>query len=222
MKTTTIVVALFASTLAYAAAATAQQTVVDAIESPRWSYEFRAGEYAPDLDLFETFYGDDREDYYGMAFSYRFDDWLEVGGELSQMRASGVGVLTNSQTLGGSVKYRLNPIQVYSNVIFQRDAMQRVVPYLGLGLTVARYDQEVDLQGSSSGYTDLGYTARAGIRFRIATRQTARSMATSGSSYWRSFIFLEAQHISTEIDDIELGGEAYLLGFRMEFDLNGS
>ncbi len=188
------------------------------IESPRWSYEIRGGNYHPDLDLFETFYGDNKEDYFGLAGSYRLKEWLEIGGEYSQMRAKGVGILTSTQALGGSVTYRLNPAHIYSNFIFQRSVRQRVVPYVGLGLTVAAYKQDVEIQGSIDGRTDLGYSARLGVRFLVGSKGLTATAASAGNPDWRSYIFLEAQQISVEVDDIELGGQSYMLGFRMEFN----
>ena len=192
------------------------------IESPRWSYEIRGGNYHPDLDLFETFYGDDKEDYFGLAGSYRLKEWLEIGGEYSQMRAKGVGILTTTQALGGSVTYRLNPAHIYSNFIFQRGVRQRVVPYVGLGLTVAAYKQDVEVQGSINGRTDLGYSARLGVRFLAGSEGLTATAASDGNPYWRGYIFLEAQQISVEVDDIELGGRSYMLGFRMEFNPTNS
>jgi hypothetical protein len=121
--------------------------------------------------------------------------------------------------LGGSVDYRLSPAQIYTNFIFQRSSLQRVVPYVGLGLTVAKYDQDVELQGSNEGITDLGLSVRVGVRFLLMTRGSTTFSAAVGNAKWSSFLFLEAQHISAEVDDIDLGGEAYTLGFRMEFDL---
>jgi hypothetical protein len=94
-----------------------------------------------------------------------------------------------------------------------------VVPYVGAGLLVMRYEQQVELQPDTEGRSDLGWSARAGVRFRIASHGPQR-MASSGSPYWRSYIFLEAQEMSAESDGVELGGDAVVLGFRMEFDLN--
>jgi hypothetical protein len=200
--------------------AVAQQN--EDIESPRWTYEIRAGYYEPDLDGFAMFYGDDAEKYYGLAGSYRFKDWLEFGGEYSQLRAKGVGFLTSSQVLGGSVTYRLSPVQIYSNFIFQRRPMQRVVPYLGVGLTMAVYEQNVGGQGSTDGRTDLGYSAKLGVRFLVGSRGPRPASTAGGSPYLRSYVFLEVQQLSIEADNTELGGEAYVIGFRMEFDSSGT
>ncbi len=133
------------------------------------------------------------------------------------MKETGVGFLTETGTLGGSVKYRLDPLHVFANWIFQSDPMQRVVPYFGAGLLVMRYEQEVELQPDIEGRTDLGWSARAGVRFRVASHGPLR-VTSDGSPYWRSFVFLEAQRMSAETDSVDLGGDAVVLGFRMEFD----
>jgi opacity protein-like surface antigen len=213
-----------ASLLACAPALAQDQDDEDGIASPRWSYELRGGYIEPDLDDFETFYGDDTETYYGLAGSYRFRDWLELGGELSHMKADGVGFLTTSQQLGGNVEYRLNPVQVFANFIFQGQPRQRVVPYVGIGLTSVVYKQKIEQQPDRDGHTDLGYTARVGLRFMVAAQgpMTGEPIRVE-SPYWRTYIFLEAQHLSAEVDNdfqtIDLGGDAYMLGFRMEFDM---
>jgi opacity protein-like surface antigen len=185
-------------------------------QSPSWTYEVRGVYFRPDLEDFATFYGDDTDSYLGVAFAYRLRDRLELGGEYGLMKETGVGLLTASGTLGGSVEYRLDPFHVYGNWIFQSSATQRVVPYVGAGLLIMRYEQSVEQQPEIEGDTDLGWSARAGVRFRVASR--APSPSTSGSSYWRAYVFLEAQRMSAETDGLDLGGDAAVLGFRMEFD----
>ena len=189
-----------------------------AVESPRWTYELRGAYFEPDLEQFATFYGDDTDSLLGVAGTYRLRDWLELGGEYGWMEATGVGLLTESGTLGGTVELRLHPAHVFANYIFQRAIDQRVVPYVGTGLMVMRYEQKVDFQDDIEGRTDAGWSARAGVRFLIKTHEpTPRS---SSGPYWRALAFLEAQHMSAEVDDIDLGGNAVVVGFRMEFDLN--
>ncbi|HEY3518525.1 MAG TPA: hypothetical protein VGL98_15860 [Gammaproteobacteria bacterium] len=190
-----------------------------AVESPRWTYEIRGAYFEPDLEQFETFYGGDTDSYLAIAGTYRLRDWLELGGEYGLMKETGVGLLTESGTLGGTVELRLDPVQVFSNFIFQRSVEQRVVPYVGAGLMVMRYEQKVGFQDDIEGRTDAGWSARAGVRFRIKTHEPART-ASSSSPYWRALVFLEAQHMSAQVDDIDLGGDAVVVGFRMEFDLN--
>jgi len=187
--------------------------------SPRWSYEVRGVYFKPDLELFEAFYGDDSDEYLGLAMTYRFSDRFELGGEYGLMKTNGVGLLTETGELGGSVEYRLDPFHVFANFIFQREPMQRVVPYVGAGLFVARYEQDVEFQPDIEGRTDAGWSARLGVRFQVGSHGPVPVRSRSdGSPYWRSYVFLEAQKSSAEVDDIDLGGSALLLGFRMEFD----
>jgi opacity protein-like surface antigen len=195
--------------------ARAQTTVVD---SPRWTYELRGAYFEPDLEQFGAFYGDDADSVLGIAGTYRLRDWLELGGEYGFMEETGVGLLTESGALGGTVELRLNPAHVFANMIFQRSIDQRVVPYVGAGLMVMRYEQKVDFQDDIEGRTDAGWSARAGARFLIKAHQP--SGTASGGPHWRALAFLEAQHMSAEVDDIDLGGNAVVIGFRMEFDLN--
>jgi hypothetical protein len=189
-----------------------------AVESPRFTYELRGVYFEPDLELFETFYGDDSDAYFGIAGTYRLRDRLELGGEYGLMKETGAGLLTESGALGGTVELRLEPVQIFANAIFQRSVEQRVVPYVGAGLMLVRYEQKVDFQDDIEGRTDAGWSARAGVRFLIKAHEPTRT--ASSSAYWRALVFLEAQHMSAEVDDIDLGGDAVVVGFRMEFDLN--
>jgi opacity protein-like surface antigen len=200
--------------------ASAQQSVLGGFESPRWTYELRGVYFRPELEHFATFYGDDHSTFFGLAGTYRFGDRLELGGEYALMKENGVGQLSNSGGLGGSVELRLDRFQVFTNWIFQNDPLQRVVPYVGAGLLAVRYEQNIDLQPKVEGRTDLGWSGRAGVRFRIGSHGPTAGADSADSPYWRSFVFLEAQRSSAKVDDIELGGDAVVVGFRMEFDFH--
>jgi len=200
-----------ALTMVLAAHEARAQQAPSAPESPRWTYEIRAGYLYPRLDAFSTYYGDNRDTYVALSGSYRFLEWLELGGEYGRMQSHGVGLLTSSGTLGGSVKLRLDPVQVFANFILQRAPRQRVVPYLGVGLATVRYEQSIELQGSRDGRTDLGHSLRGGLRFFLTSRDAS-------SNRWRSYLLLEAQRTAADVDGIDLGGKTYVLGFRMEFD----
>lgn len=195
--------------------ASAQET--SSLTSPRWAYEIRGGEFEPELERFADFYGDPDDGYFSLAVSYRFRDWLELGGELGQMRDTGLGVLTSTLEPGGSVEYRLRPVQIYAHFIYQRERQQRFVPYFGLGIAVAGYQQEVDQQPDIDGRTDTGYSARLGLRTLLSSYGPVPSR-TDGSPYWRAFLVLEVQSLTAEVEDVDLGGQAWELGFRMEFD----
>jgi len=190
------------------------------LDSPRWTYELRGIYFRPDLPQFSTFYGNDHSTYFGVAGTYRLLDRLELGGEYGLMKEHGVGVQTNSGVLGGSVEYRLDSFHVFANWIFQNEPTQRVVPYVGAGLLVMRYEQSVELQPKIEGRTDPGWSARAGVRFQIASVGPVPRSSSTESSYWRSYMFLEAQHMSAKVDGQNLGGDAFVLGFRMEFNFH--
>jgi outer membrane protein W len=190
------------------------------LDSPRWTYEVRGIYFRPDLPQFSTFYGNDHSTYFGLAGSYRLLDKLELGGEYGLMKEHGVGVQSNSGTLGGSVDYRVDSFHVFANWIFQNEPTQRVVPYLGAGLLVMRYEQAVDLQPTIEGRTDPGWSARAGVRFQIASVGPVPRSGSDESSYWRSYMFVEAQHMSAKVDGQNLGGNAFVVGFRMEFNFD--
>ena len=80
--------------------------------------------------------------------------------------------------------------------------------------------QAVEQQAKVEGRTDPGWSARAGVRFQIASVGPIARAASSESSYWRSYMFLEAQHMSAKVDGQNLGGNAFVVGFRMEFNFN--
>jgi opacity protein-like surface antigen len=190
------------------------------LDSPRWTYELRGIYFRPDLPQFSTFYGNDHSTYFGIAGTYRLLDRLELGGEYGLMKEHGVGVQTNSGLLGGSVEYRLDSFHVFANWIFQNEPTQRVVPYVGAGLLVMRYEQSVELQPKIEGRTDPGWSARAGVRFQVASVGPVPRSSSTESSYWRAYMFLEAQHMSAKVDGQNLGGDAAVLGFRMEFNFH--
>ena len=190
------------------------------LDSPRWTYELRGIYFRPDLPQFSTFYGNDHSTYFGVAGTYRLLDRLELGGEYGLMKEHGVGVQTNSGLLGGSVEYRLDSFHVFANWIFQNEPTQRVVPYVGAGLLVMRYEQSVELQPKIEGRTDPGWSARAGVRFQVASVGPVPRSSSTESSYWRAYMFLEAQHMSAKVDGQNLGGDAAVLGFRMEFNFH--
>ncbi len=217
MLTLTRFAAVLAVGLVAMAPVAAQEGVLD---SPRWTYELRGVYFRPDLAQFSTFYGDSHSTYLGLAGTYRLLDRLELGGEYGLMKERGVGVLSDTGALGGSVEYRLDSFHVFANWIFQNEPTRRFVPYVGGGLLAMRYKESVELQPTIEGRTDPGWSARAGVRFQIASVGPVPRTGSSESSYWRSYVFVEAQRTSAKVDGQNLGGDAFVVGFRMEFNLN--
>jgi len=185
-----------------------------------WVFEFKGGKFAPDLDRYKEFYGSDTTTYFATTIAWRPSDWYEIGGELGYMRDSGVGFLTASQALGGNVKYTLIPAHLYVSVFGRFVPRQWVVPYAGIGATMAWYRQDIEAQSNRSGRTDLGYNARAGLQLLLngLDRDTAKRAAQGGLI--NTYLFLEAQYFSTKADGYDLGGVTYLLGLRLEFDFS--
>jgi hypothetical protein len=185
---------------------------------PPWVLEVRGGLFEPDLELYEEFYGDKSELYFSGAFGRRFKKWLELAGEVGYFHDTGVGVQVDNNELGGQVKYTLVPAHIFVNFRGEFSEPQILVPYGGFGLTSAYYVQKIESQGDVSGRTDLGYNARFGVELNLNRLDARAAKRGRGRPLTRSYLFVEAQYFSTEVDGIDLGGTAYLLGLRMEFD----
>ena len=184
-----------------------------------WAFEIKGGKFKPDLELYKEFYGSDTVNYFAGTVAYRPSDWYEVGGELGYMHDSGVGILAQNQTLGGSVKYKLAPAHLYISGFGRFVPEQWVVPYVGVGMTMAWYQQDIDSQPSRSGRTDLGYNVKGGLQLLLnrIDRHTANRAVQGGLI--NTYLFIEGQYFSTKVDGIDLGGVTYLLGLRLEFAL---
>lgn len=187
-------------------------------KAPRWSLELKGGRFEPDLELYETFYGSDKSTYWAVDAAYRFASWVELGAELGYSNDKGQGFLPNNGQLGGQVEYTLVPLTVYVNLRYDRSPDQLFVPYIGAGLVTAWYRQRIDSQSDREGRTDVGAAARAGVQLLLNRIDQRGAASLNGSRRFKAFLFLEAQTFTAEIDDIDLGGDVYLLGLRFEFD----
>lgn len=206
---------------AWIAFATALVLLVPGVSVARdptpWVAEFKGGLFEPDLPLYKDFYGDDRNGYFAAAFAYQFRRWLELGGEVAYSRDKGVGVQPGNSQLGGSVRYTLVPAHVFVNFLGKTSDEQLFVPYAGLGLTTAYYKQEVDSQSDRDGRTDLGYNARVGLQLLLNRLDKRTAYRASPNGGFQTYLFLEAQWFSTEVDSVDLGGITYLVGLRFEW-----
>lgn len=190
----------------------------DSYRAPRWAFEFKGGKYKPDLEEYATFYGDDKNTIWAIAGAYRFTNWLELGAELAYANDEGVGVLPNNGILGGQVDYSLMPFQLFLNFRYDQSANQLFVPYAGVGIATAWYKQKIDQQPDREGRADIGGAARVGLQVQITNSDRHGATYLHGNRRLQSYLFLEGQVFSTEVDNIDLGGEIYLLGLRLEFD----
>jgi hypothetical protein len=182
-----------------------------------WAFELKFGVFEPDLPLYETFYGNSSVQYLAAAFAYQFKDWLELGGELGYMRDSGQGLQISNNQLGGHVKYTLVPAHVFVNFLGRFNETQLFIPYAGAGLTTAFYKQDVESQPNRAGRTDLGFNARVGVQLSLDALVKSTARPVNSSVWFNSYLFLEAQWFTTEVDQQDLGGVAYLGGLRLEF-----
>ncbi|HSN70617.1 MAG TPA: hypothetical protein VLT59_03875 [Steroidobacteraceae bacterium] len=180
-----------------------------------WSVELKGGRFTPDLDDYGEFYGGDDSAYFAIAATWLARPWLEVGTELGYFDDDGVGVLPATGGRGAPVEYTLWPLHVFATVRGLFAPGQLFVPYAGAGATIAYYEQQVSQQPDRSGRTDLGWNARAGVQL-LLDRVDPVTAAESGLLE-NTYLFVEGQWFSTEIDDIDLGGYAWLLGFKLEF-----
>jgi hypothetical protein len=190
----------------------------------RWTVDMQAGRFEPDVADYARFYGDEHSRQLGLGFGWRFRHWLEFGGSVGHSRDSGVGLLPDG-SLGGDVRYVVMPAQAFVSVRWDRGGYPLLVPYLSAGLVRAYYSQRVDLQPRRRGRTELGTGLSAGLQLSL-DRLDPRNEARYGRSpLKRSFVLLQMQRFSTKVEDVELGGDVYSLGFRFEFgrrDVNGS
>jgi opacity protein-like surface antigen len=186
--------------------------------APRWALELKGGQYKPDLELYETFYGDDKNSYWAIAGAYRLTNWLELGAELAYSNDEGKGALPVNGILGGQVDYTLMPLQIFLNVRYDSSPDQLFVPYAGIGIVSAWYKQIIDQQPSREGRSDIGGSARVGVQLQLTNLDRSVARNNSSNRRLKTYIFLEGQVFSTEVDGVDLGGEIYLLGLRFEFD----
>ena len=192
-------------------------SLATAQESTPWFGALKGGVFEPDLEDYATFYGDDRTNFFALAFGYQFRPWLELGAELGGMRDSGVGLQPGNGELGGSVEYALVPAHLYVNFIGKRTDEQLLVPFVGAGLTSAYYRQEIANQETREGRTDLGYNARAGVRLLLDRLDPGSAYKLSPDGGLQTYLTFEVQWLSAEVDGIDLGGLTYLLGVRFEW-----
>jgi hypothetical protein len=183
-----------------------------------WVFEMKGGIIEPDLPLYEEFYGSDDDIYFGLALAYQFRKWMELGGEIGYMKDNGVGVQPGNSTVGGKVKYTLIPAHLYVNFLGVFSADPLFVPYIGGGITSAYYNQDIESQSGRSGRTDIGFNARAGVRLALNRFDQHTAARAARDGLINSYLYLEGQYFTTEVDGIDLGGITYLLGLRLEFD----
>ncbi|HEY7670784.1 MAG TPA: outer membrane beta-barrel protein [Gammaproteobacteria bacterium] len=183
------------------------------IGAGRWMVELKAGHIRPALEEYEQFYGDDDTGYYGVAFGYRFSPWLEIDAETQYLHDNGRGRLPSTGGPGAPVEYTLWPAHVFAKFRLERNSNQLFVPYAGIGIARAYYKQDIELQGERDGTTGSGLSVRVGVEISM---NRVDPPADDTGALKRTYLFIEAQDFEATVDDVDLGGEGLLIGFRFE------
>lgn len=188
-------------------------------EAPLWALAMKWGQFTPDIDEWDRFYGDDDTFQVNAMLSYKIRDWLEVGVDGGYAWDDGEGYLPLNNQLGGEVEYDLYPLQVFALVRFIGQKNQSVVPYIGGGFSQVYYRQSISGQGDVEGSVE-GYHIRAGFQFLLDNfDQRSADRLQKGYGIDNSYIILEYQNLDAEIDSgsTNIGGDSYFLGYLMEF-----
>jgi hypothetical protein len=184
---------------------------------PRWMVEIKAGDITPHLDSFATFYGDDDAYYIAGSFARSFRSWLEAGGELQYMSETGAGMLSTEGVPGGEVTYTLFPLHLFVNFRAVRQPHQLFVPYAGVGVALAYYKQEIDLQPERTGTSAIDLSVRIGLQLYL-NRFDGDTRGGYGTGVVRqTYLFAEIQDFSTKQTGEDLGGKVFTMGFRFTF-----
>lgn|GEM_PF-875989 len=214
-----VITLVLAASSAHAQGAAPAPAREPATSSPRWMYSIVGGYTYPDLDDYDAFYGDDRDTSFSISGGYRLRDWLEVGARIGFRQDTGLGRSTDGGEIPDAVELTVMPAHVFADFVFERPD-RRLVPYAGIGVGGAWYRQGVELQPDVDGRTDIGALLRAGLRWRFASSGSRSTAARPGGAMFvRSFVLLEVEHFDADVDGIELGGTAYHVGVRFEFEL---
>jgi hypothetical protein len=192
------------------------------LERPRWSLEIKAGNFYPDIDNWETFYGNKKVTHYAGSLAYKILRTLEAGIEVGYIRDKGRGFAPQAGILAGNVTYEIAPVQAF--ILFRGvfSEEQWLVPYAGGGWTRIYYREKIENQGIARGSTD-GYHGRAGIQLLLdGIDASAANSLYLEYGVEHTYVFVEAQSITAKIDDatgasVNLGGVSYLAGLLFEF-----
>jgi hypothetical protein len=186
------------------------------VSRPYWTVEIKGGNFEPELEEWETFYGDDRTDQSGLSVGYKFLRQVEVGLAIDYIKDKGVGTLPISGELGGEVEFELYPAHLHltlRGIFFEN---QWVVPYVGGGVTRVYYRQAIENQASVRGKVEGDHT-RAGLQFLLDWMDTGSASGFEEEGVENTYLTVEVLSFSAEIDGIELGGESKMIGLAFEF-----
>ncbi len=186
-------------------------------DTPNWSFEFKGGNFHSAEEQWGDFYGDDQFRAYALAAGYKLTRQLEIGIETGYQNDDGKGLAPTHGVLAGDVRYTLYPVhlQLTARGIFTPD--QWLVPYVGAAWSRFHYRVETEQQPDVSGSLG-GHQYRSGLQLLLdkLDRTTANDLERN-TGIVNTYFFLEAQRTEVNINDIDLGGTAYLGGLLFEF-----
>lgn len=189
------------------------------VDRPHWSFELKAGRFAPSLDDWARNYSKRDMPEYALSLAYKLLRQVDIGIEGGWARTKGLATAQIHKTQAGSVTYEIYPVSAFVlfRGVWRED--QLVVPYAGGGFTKILYRESVQGQQSTRGSAN-GYHARAGLQLLLdgADQAAANSMYLDYGVF-HTYLFLEAEYSKAKVREVstDLGGTAYLAGLLFEF-----
>lgn len=189
------------------------------VEKPNWTFEFKVGRFEPDIDNWETFYGNDYTHDLAGAFSYKLLQQIEFGLQGGWIRDRGQGFLPSNNIAGGRVKYQLFPLNAF--VLFRGiyAPNQWFVPYIGGGFSRTYYKINIENQSNIDG-AENGTHYRAGIQFLLnnINKKGTRNLRKSYGII-NTYFFIEVQKLKAEVDslNLDIGGKSTMMGVLLEY-----
>ena len=186
-------------------------------EPPRWSLELKGGNFFPKEDAWKSYYGDDKTGSLGAGLAWKATRQVEIGLDTAYIKDEGRGLAPQQGQITGNVTLELYPLQMFLLLrgVFRED--QWLVPYVGGGLTRIYYEQDIRGQEKRRG-SATGSHLRTGIQLLLDNidRGTAWGFYENFGVN-NSYLFVEVQRSSVDVESIELGGTSYQMGLLFEF-----
>lgn len=189
------------------------------LDAPHWSLELKGGYFYPDIDNWQTFYGDNRTWQYAGALAYKPLRAVEVGIEAGYIKDRGQGYAPLNNIMSGRVTYELAPVNAFLLIRGVFSETQWLVPYAGGGYTRMFYREKVESQGTTRGYVN-GYHGRAGLQLLLDEIDPgAANNLFLDYGVYHTYLFFEIEITKAKLDasSVDLGGKSYLAGFLFEF-----
>lgn len=195
------------------------------LDEPNWSLEFKGGSFYPEIENWESFYGQPKTGHYAVSLAYKLLRQAEAGIEVGYIRDQGQGFAAlNSQLLGspvitGRVTYELAPVNIFILLRGVFSETQWLVPYIGGGYTKMLYRETVESQGAARGSVD-GSHGRAGFQLLLdGIDPGAANNMYLDYGVQHTYLFAEVEVIRAVLDSTttDLGGKSYLAGLLFEF-----